>query len=534
MSTKNKLASSAQSLLSLEESLQLKRFKHNGVYFSGINGRGEALVSSKGGDENIFVNSPIDGAQLAEISDLPHEAVDLGVQQSQHAFKTWRCLPAPQRGRLVAAVAEVVKENKESLAELITLEVGKIKQEALGEVQEWIDICEFAVGLSRQLYGLTIATERVDHRMMEQWHPLGSVGVITAFNFPMAVWAWNAMLALVCGDTLIWKPSEKAPLCALACQSMLIQAMEKVPEIPEDIKPGLSIVLLGKKPIGEALSCHPLVPLISATGSIPMGRAVAQTVAGRLGRYLLELGGNNAIVLTPSANMDLAIRGIVFSAIGTTGQRCTSLRRLIAHQSVIDTCVERIKQAYQHIDIGDPRLENTLLGPLIDEEAFHKMEVALDVAVGQGGEIIIRPERYKKGIGESAVYCTPGLVKISADAEVVKQETFAPLLYLIEYENFNEALVIHNNVPQGLSSAIFTDKLQEAELFLSAAGSDCGIANVNIGTSGAEIGGAFGGEKETGGGRESGSDAWKNYMRRSTNTINYGDTLPLSQGIKFG
>lgn len=534
MSTTQEYASSAQSLSQLEETLQFGRFKQQGVYLSSINGLGEPLVSSASGVENAIVCSPIDKAQLAEISALPKKAVNLGVQQSQVAFKAWRCVPAPQRGKLVAAIAQVVKENKEPLAELITLEVGKIKQEALGEVQEWIDICEFAVGLSRQLYGLTIATERVDHRMMEQWHPLGPVGVITAFNFPMAVWAWNAMLALVCGDTLIWKPSEKAPLCALACQSMLIQAMEKVPEIPEQVKPGLSIVLLGQKPIGEALACHSQVPLISATGSIPMGRAVAQTVAGRLGRYLLELGGNNAIVLTPSANMELAIRGIVFSAVGTTGQRCTSLRRLIAHQSIAASCVAKIKQAYQHICVGDPRLESTLLGPLIDEEAFQKMERALDAAVGQGGEVLIHPSRYKEGVGKKGVYCTPGLVKVPARAEVVKQETFAPLLYLIEYENFNEALAIHNDVPQGLSSAIFTDKLQEAELFLSAAGSDCGIANVNIGTSGAEIGGAFGGEKETGGGRESGSDAWKNYMRRTTNTINYGDTLPLAQGITFG
>lgn len=534
MSKTQEHASSAQSLLQLEEKLQLSRFKHQGVYLSSINGLGEPLVSIASGVENAIVCSPIDKAQLAEISALPKKAVNLGVQQSQVAFKTWRCVPAPQRGKLVAAIAQVVKENKEPLAELITLEVGKIKQEALGEVQEWIDICEFAVGLSRQLYGLTIATERVDHRMMEQWHPLGPVGVITAFNFPMAVWAWNAMLGLVCGDTLIWKPSEKAPLCALACQSMLIQAMEKVPEIPEQVKKGLSIVLLGQKPIGEALACHPQMPLISATGSIPMGRAVAQTVAGRLGRYLLELGGNNAIVLTPSANMELAIRGIVFSAVGTTGQRCTSLRRLIAHQSIAASCVAKIKQAYQHICVGDPRQESTLLGPLIDEEAFQKMERALDAAVGQGGEVLIRPSRYKEGVGKKGVYCTPGLVKVPARAEVVKQETFAPLLYLIEYENFNEALAIHNDVPQGLSSAIFTDKLQEAELFLSAAGSDCGIANVNIGTSGAEIGGAFGGEKETGGGRESGSDAWKNYMRRTTNTINYGDTLPLAQGITFG
>lgn len=534
MSTAKKQVSSVHALLQLEETLQLSRFKHRGAYCSSINGLGEALGLSSGGVENAIVCSPIDGIQLAEFSALPEEAVNLGVQQSRDAFRGWRCLPAPQRGKLVAAIAQVVKENKEPLADLITLEVGKIKQEALGEVQEWIDICEFAVGLSRQLYGLTMATERVDHRMMEQWHPLGPVGVITAFNFPMAVWAWNAMLALVCGDTLVWKPSENAPLCALACQSMLIQAIEKVSELPEPVKSGLSIVLLGQKSVGEALANHPHVPLISATGSIPMGRSVAQTVAGRLGRYLLELGGNNAIILTPSANMELAIRGIVFSAIGTTGQRCTSLRRLIVHQSIAASCVAKIKQAYQHIHIGDPRLESTLLGPLIDEEAFHKMERALDAAVGQGGEILIRPSRYKEGIGKKGVYCTPGLVKVPANAEVVKQETFAPLLYLIEYENFNEALAIHNDVPQGLSSAIFTDKLQEAELFLSAAGSDCGIANVNIGTSGAEIGGAFGGEKETGGGRESGSDAWKNYMRRVTNTINYGNALPLAQGITFG
>ena len=534
MTSNKKMPSSYESLLQLEEKLQLSRFKKEGSYISGINGLGEALYKNDSQAEKISVFSPIDGASLAEFSVLPNEAVGSAVQQSQQAFKTWRNVPAPQRGKLVSAIAEVVKENKEDLAELITLEVGKIRQEALGEVQEWIDICEFSVGLSRQLYGLTIATERVNHRMMEQWHPLGPVGVITAFNFPMAVWAWNAMLALVCGDTLLWKPSEKAPLCALACQSMLIQAMERVPEIPDEVKPGISIVLFGQKEVGEVLASHTQVPLISATGSIPMGRAVAQTVAGRLGRYLLELGGNNAIVLSPSANMELAVRGIVFSAIGTTGQRCTSLRRLIAHQSVIEPCVAGIKQAYQHINIGDPRRDDTLLGPLIDEDAFLKMEAAIETALEQGGEVLIRPQRYKNEALENGVYCTPGLVKISADAEVVKQETFAPLLYLMEYENFNDALAIHNNVPQGLSSAIFTDNLQEAELFLSAAGSDCGIANVNIGTSGAEIGGAFGGEKETGGGRESGSDAWKNYMRRATNTINYGETLPLAQGITFG
>ena len=526
--------SSGQSLLQLEKKLQLERFKQQGVYLSSINGLGETLLSPEQGANTFLVSSPIDGVQLAEISGLSEKATHLAVQQSQNTFEIWRSLPAPQRGKLVAAIAQLVKENKDALAELITLEVGKIKQEALGEVQEWIDICDFAVGLSRQLYGLTIATERVDHRMMEQWHPLGPVGVITAFNFPMAVWAWNAMLALVCGDTLIWKPSEKAPLCALACQSMLMQAMERVPEVTQHVKPGLSIVLLGGKSTGELLSRHPQVPLISATGSIPMGRAVAQTVAGRLGRYLLELGGNNAIILTPSANMALAIRGIVFSAIGTTGQRCTSLRRLIVHESVTKQCVAKIKQAYKNICIGDPRLESTLLGPLIDEEAFQRMELAIDSAVSQGGEILIRPERFKEGIARGGIYCSPGLLKMPASAEVIKQETFAPLLYLIEYENFDEALAIHNDVPQGLSSAIFTEKLQEAELFLSAAGSDCGIANVNIGTSGAEIGGAFGGEKETGGGRESGSDAWKNYMRRATNTINYGDALPLAQGITFG
>ena len=534
MAKSNKLPNSAESMRLLEKRLQLSRFKKNGHYLSSVNGLGLPICSDDDQLAAIPVFSPIDGCKLAEFSSLASDGMSVGVQQSGEAFKAWRNVPAPQRGKLVAAVAEVVKENKTSLAELISLEVGKIHQEALGEVQEWVDICEFAVGLSRQLYGLTIATERVDHRMMEQWHPLGPVGVITAFNFPMAVWAWNAMLALVCGDTLLWKPSEKAPLCALACQSMLLQAMERVPELSDDVKPGLSIVVFGQKQVGESLASNSKVPLISATGSVPMGRAVAQTVAGRLGRYLLELGGNNAIVLTPSANMDLAIRGIVFSAIGTTGQRCTSLRRLIAHRSVIDSCVIRIKQAYHQINIGDPRDETTLLGPLIDEAAFEAMEVAVERAIAQGAELIIRPERVKQGVADNGIYCTPGLVKVSANAEVIKQETFAPLLYLIEYENFHDALAIHNNVPQGLSSAIFTDKLQEAELFLSAAGSDCGISNVNIGTSGAEIGGAFGGEKETGGGRESGSDAWKNYMRRATNTINYGATLPLAQGITFG
>jgi aldehyde dehydrogenase (NAD+) len=421
-----------------------------------------------------------------------------------------------------------VRARKAELAALITLEVGKISQEALGEVQEWIDICDFAVGLSRQLHGLTIASERPDHRMMEQWHPLGPVGVITAFNFPVAVWAWNAMLALVCGDPVVWKPSEKAPLCALATHRLCQEVIAGFPEAPA----GLIAVVVGERSAGEALCDDSRLPLISATGSVPMGRAVGQRVAARLGRSLLELGGNNALVVAPSADLELALRGIVFAAVGTCGQRCTSLRRLIVHESRRAVVVNRLCELYARLPIGDPALPGTLVGPLIDGAALAAMERALAAARAQGGTVH-GGGRMTAGVPTGGAYVAPALVEIDLRAPIVQEETFAPILYVGGYGDFAEAIALNNGVPQGLSSAVFTGDAREAERFLSAGGSDCGIANVNIGTSGAEIGGAFGGEKWTGGGRESGSDAWKAYMRRATNTINYGTALPLAQGISF-
>jgi len=414
------------------------------------------------------------------------------------------------------------------LADLIVLETGKIIQEALGEVQEWVDVCDFAVGLSRQLYGLTIASERPGHRLMELWHPLGPVGVITAFNFPMAVWAWNAMIGLVCGDTIIWKPSEKAPLCAAACHQMVQNALATMPELPQDI----CAVTFGAKEIGQTLASNAKLPLISATGSVPMGRAVSAMVGKRLGRSLLELGGNNGMIVTPSANLDLAIRAVVFSAVGTCGQRCTTLRRLIIHRSLVSSFTERLQKIYATISIGNPTSEKHLVGPLIDKNAYEQMQEALVTISNQGGKIF-GGERIRSGVPENGYYVRPAIVQIAPDAPILQLETFAPILYVIAFDQLNDAIAIHNNVPQGLSSAIFTEQIIEAEQFLSPAGSDCGIANVNIGTSGAEIGGAFGGEKDTGGGRESGSDSWKNYMRRVTATVNYSGDLPLSQGIRF-
>lgn len=521
-----------QALMDTFDSLGLTQYQQDKVFPGGVNGR--AIIVNEGADKEnrLAVTSPIDGEKIADFNCASLADVADTVEKAQQAFQYWRTVPAPKRGDLVRLIALVVRERKQALAALITLEMGKTVQESLGEVQEWIDIAEFAVGLSRQLYGLTIATERPEHRMMEQWHPLGPVGVISAFNFPMAVWAWNSMLGLVCGDPVIWKPSEKAPLCALACQQVVMEALarsefNKIPEAEN-----LSHILVGDKHIGQALARHPGLPLISATGSVPMGKAVAQTVGARLGRHLLELGGNNAMIVAPSAELSLAIRAIVFSAVGTTGQRCTSLRRLLVHESLFDQVCEKVTHAYQQVSIGDPRDENNIIGPLIDEAALQAMTHAMEKARQQGGTVITGGERVNKG-GSGGFYVKPCLIKIDLDAPVVKAETFAPILYLDQYSDLQEALTKHNNVPQGLSSAIFTESSREAELFLSAIGSDCGIANVNIGTSGAEIGGAFGGEKETGGGRESGSDAWKNYMRRSTNTINYGKDLPLAQGIKF-
>ena len=460
--------------------------------------------------------SPIDGEMIGGVAGASVDEVTAACAKAQQAFLLWRTVPAPRRGELVRLLGEELRTAKEPLARLVTLEAGKIVQEGLGEVQEMIDICDYAVGLSRQLYGLTIASERPNHRMIEQWHPLGVVGVITAFNFPVAVWAWNAALALVCGDPVIWKPSEKTPLCAAAVMALARRALERLGDAPD----GLLQCVQGGRDVGEALVDDPRVALLSATGSTVMGRKVGPRVAERFGRSLLELGGNNAMIVTPSADLALAERAILFAAAGTAGQRCTTLRRLIVHESVADQLVSRLRQLFAAISIGDPRETGTLVGPLIDEGAFEGMSRAF-------------PDVERVEAVEGGFYVRPAIVEVEAQQGMVLKETFAPILYVLRYSSLDEAISLNNDVVQGLSSSIFTNNLKEAERFLSAAGSDCGIANVNIGPSGAEIGGAFGGEKETGGGRESGSDSWRAYMRRSTNTINYGDDLPLAQGIKF-
>jgi aldehyde dehydrogenase (NAD+) len=488
---------------------------------------GRAWPRTAGGE--LAVHSPINGQLLATVQTATTDDVTTAAKAAADAFKMWRLTPAPQRGEFVHRIAEKLRARKGDLADLLTLEAGKIKSEALGEVQEMIDICDFAIGLSRQLYGLTIASERPGHRMMEQWHPLGPVGVITAFNFPVAVWAWNAMIALVCGDTIVWKPSEKTPLCALACHKIVCEVLGEMPHVP----PGAVNVIVGDGVgVGEALARQELLPLISATGSVRMGRAVAVTVAQRLGRSLLELGGNNGMILSPSADLELATRAIVFAAVGTCGQRCTTLRRLIVHCGLKDEIVRRLAAIYGRLRIGDPTHEGVLVGPLIDEAAAAAMHRALDAA-REYGATIHGGGRITEGVPPGGVYVRPVIVEIGADAPIVKEETFAPILYVLAYDTFDQAIAIHNAVPQGLSSAIFTGDMREAERFMAPDGSDCGIANVNIGTSGAEIGGAFGGEKQTGGGRESGSDAWKAYMRRATNTINFSKDLPLAQGVAF-
>jgi aldehyde dehydrogenase (NAD+) len=481
-----------------------------------------------GNAETLIVRSPIDGSKLGQFAAASAEQVGAAIRSASAAFPAWRDTPAPVRGELVRRVGYAFREHKADLAALITLEVGKISAEARGEVQEVIDICDFAVGLSRQLYGKTIASERPGHRLSEFWHPLGPVGVITAFNFPVAVWAWNAMLGFVCGDPIVWKPSEKAPLCAIACQALVQRVIAELPGTP----PGISNLVIGRADVGQALAASPLVPLISATGSVPMGRAVAQTVAARLGRSLLELGGNNGMVVAPSADLELAVRSIVFAAAGTCGQRCTTLRRVIVHDSIADELRDRILSVFGRLAIGDPRRDGVLIGPLIDKQAYDSMEAALAAAREQGGTVH-GGGRVTEGVPKGGYYVRPALVEIGPDAPIIRQETFAPILYLMRYRELAEATRIHNAVPQGLSSAILTRDVREAEQFCSAAGSDCGIVNVNVGTSGAEIGGAFGGEKETGGGRESGSDSWKAYMRRVTSTVNYSDALPLAQGIRF-
>jgi aldehyde dehydrogenase (NAD+) len=472
----------------------------------------------------MICRSPIDGAVIGEIENTSPQETAAAIERARRAALEWRLVPAPKRGQLVSGIAEIVRRRKSELAAIVTLETGKIPAEAEGEVQEWIDICEFAVGLSRQLYGLTIASERPNHRMMEQWHPLGPVGIITAFNFPMAVWAWNAMIALVCGNSVIWKPSEKGALCARAVQSVLNES---------DILEGLSQLIQGGSDAGIQLAESEHIPLVSATGSVPMGKQVAAVVGKRLGRCLLELGGNNAAILAPSADLKLALQSIIFSAVGTAGQRCTTLRRLIVQESILPEVTDRLRGAYAGLTIGDPRQPGVLVGPLIDERAWLNMRSALDRAAAQGGTLLYGGSRVTEGVLSGGFYVRPALVQVPGNIEIVREETFAPILYLMSYRHIEEAIELQNGVRQGLSSAIFTNDVREAEWFLSPAGSDCGIANVNIGTSGAEIGGAFGGEKDTGGGRESGSDAWKAYMRRATNTINYGRDLPLAQGIRF-
>nr|WP_204602227.1 aldehyde dehydrogenase family protein [Paremcibacter congregatus] len=481
-----------------------------------------------GGTLDVF--APRDGAKIASVTMDTAAGVDAKIAKSTEAFKAWRMVPGPRRGELVRLLGEILRDKKEALGSLVSLECGKIYQEGLGEVQEMIDICDFAVGLSRQLYGLTIASERPLHKMREYWQPIGPVGIISAFNFPVAVWAWNSALALVCGDSVIWKPSEKTPLTGIACHKLLQDAIAR---FGEDAPDGLSQLLIGERDIGEIMVDDKRVPVISATGSCAMGRIVGPKVAARFGRSILELGGNNALIVAPSADLDLAFQGILFGAVGTCGQRCTSTRRVFVHDSVYDQIVPRLKKAYEGLSIGDPLDPKTLVGPLIDQQSYENMEAALKLAASRGGEIVgggrALADQYP-----NAYYVNPAIVEMTGADDNVQEETFAPILYIFKYSDLTDAIARQNDVPQGLSSAIFTRDVLEAETFTCEAGSDCGIANVNIGTSGAEIGGAFGGEKETGGGRESGSDSWKAYMRRMTSTLNYSTELPLAQGIKFG
>jgi aldehyde dehydrogenase (NAD+) len=486
---------------------------------------GVARATLSGGA--LAVHSPVTGETIASLAVHTPAAAASIIEKAGAAFRTWRNVPAPKRGELVRLLGEELRAAKADLGRLVSIEVGKIPSEGLGEVQEMIDICDFAVGLSRQLYGLTIATERPGHRMMETWHPLGVVGVISAFNFPVAVWSWNAALALVCGNAVVWKPSEKTPLTALACQAIFERAAARAGGVPA----GLSSLLIGDRAIGEVLVDHPTVALVSATGSTRMGRDVGPRLAKRFARSILELGGNNAGIVCPSADLDMALRAIAFGAMGTAGQRCTTLRRLFVHESVYDALVPRLKKAYSSVSVGNPLETSALVGPLIDRQAFDGMQKALTSARAEGGTVT-GGERVETGASE-AYYVRPALVEMPRQCGPVLEETFAPILYVMKYDDLDEALADHNAVGAGLSSSIFTLDLREAERFLSAEGSDCGIANVNIGTSGAEIGGAFGGEKETGGGRESGSDAWKAYMRRATNTVNYSSALPLAQGVSF-
>jgi aldehyde dehydrogenase (NAD+) len=472
--------------------------------------------------------SPVDGKKIASVQLASRDSYDAVMEKAQAAFLEWRQWPAPRRGEVVRQISEALRAKKDALGRLVSYEMGKSLQEGWGEVQEMIDICDFAVGLSRQLHGLTMHSERPGHRMYEQYHPLGVVGIISAFNFPVAVWSWNTMLAWVCGDVCVWKPSEKTPLCGIACQNIVAEVFARN-QVPE----GVSCLVTGGREVGEWLSNDTRIPLVSATGSTRMGKAVGSAVAARLGRSLLELGGNNAIIITADADLDIAILGALFGAVGTAGQRCTSTRRLIIHQSIYEKVKAKLVSAYGQLKIGDPLDEKNHVGPLIDKDAVSQYLKAVEACKVEGGRFVVEPGVLEGKGYESGCYVKPCIAEAEPQFKIVQHETFAPILYLLKYETLEQAIAIQNGVPQGLSSSIMTLNLREAEQFLSAAGSDCGIANVNIGTSGAEIGGAFGGEKETGGGRESGSDAWKVYMRRQTNTINYSTKLPLAQGIKF-
>ena len=483
-----------------------------------ISGNGKAISSY----------SPVDGKLIASVTSTDDNSYEEVIKAAQKAFSEWRTWPSPKRGDVVRQIGEALRKNKENLGKLVSYEMGKSLQEGYGEVQEMIDICDFAVGLSRQLHGLTMHSERPGHRMYEQWHPLGIAAIISAFNFPVAVWSWNAMLGWVCGDVCLWKPSEKTPLCAVACQNIIAEVF-KFNGVPE----GVSCIVTGERETGEKIANDNRIPLVSATGSTRMGKSVGAAVGARLGRSLLELGGNNAIIISRDADLDMALIGCVFGAVGTAGQRCTSTRRLIIHEEVYDAFKEKLLKAYKQLRIGNPLDENNHVGPLIDKAAVQSYLQTLEKCKKEGGAFIVEGGVLEGAGYETGCYVKPCIVEAQPHFEIVQHETFAPILYLLKYKTFDEAIAIQNNVPQGLSSAVMTLNLREAEQFLSSAGSDCGIANVNIGTSGAEIGGAFGGEKETGGGRESGSDAWRFYMRRQTNTINYSSSLPLAQGIKF-
>jgi len=490
-------------------------------------GTSTGLESTNSG-KYIKSYSPVNGEFIGSVSKTTRDEYEATIAKAQEAFKSWRHVPAPKRGEIVRQYGNALRENKDALGRLVSYEMGKSLQEGFGEVQEMIDICDFAVGLSRQLYGLTMHSERPSHRMYEQWHPLGIVGIISAFNFPVAVWSWNSMIALVCGDVSVWKASEKTPLCAVACQNILHDVLRD-----NDVPEGVSCIVNGDYKVGEFMTKDTRVPLVSATGSTRMGKIVAQTVGGRLGRSLLELGGNNAIIVTPSADINVVLTGALFGAVGTCGQRCTTTRRLIVHEDVYDEVKTKMIKAYGQLRIGNPLDENNHVGPLIDKDAVDNYLHALQEVEKEGGKVLVEGGVLEGEGYESGCYVKPAIAEAKNDFKIVQHETFAPIVYLLKYKTLDEAIAIQNGVPQGLSSAIMTLNMREAEQFLSTGGSDCGIANVNIGTSGAEIGGAFGGEKETGGGRESGSDSWKAYMRRQTNTINYSEQLPLAQGIKF-